>query len=75
MYEAQITRYNTQDTYGPFNLVTREQAAKMLAQFFTTYVQDPQRIDIGNCQFTDIANTDPTLKPYILDACQFSIFK
>ncbi|MBP6910775.1 hypothetical protein KBC03_04260 [Patescibacteria group bacterium] len=75
MYNTQITRYNTQETYSPFNLVTREQAAKMLAQFFTTYVENPERIDISSCQFTDTANSDPTLKPYILDACQFSIFK
>lgn len=75
MYNTQITKYNTQETYSPFNMVTREQAAKMLAQFFSTYVQDPQRIDISNCQFTDTTNTDPTLKPYILDACQFTIFK
>ncbi len=75
MYNTQITRYNSQETYGPFSLVTREQAAKMLAQFFTTYVDNPPRADISNCQFNDTANSDPTLKPYILDACQFSIFK
>lgn len=75
MYNTQITRYNTQETYGPFSLVTREQAAKMLSQFFTTYVLNPQRIDISSCQFGDTANADPTLKPFILDACQFSIFK
>lgn len=75
MYNTQITRYNTQETYSPFSLVTREQAAKMLAQFFTTYVSNPQRIDISSCQFADTTNSDPTLKPFILDACQFSIFK
>lgn len=75
MYNTQITRYNTQETYGPFNLVTREQAAKMLSQFFTTYVENPQRMDISECQFGDTANSDPTLKPYILDACQFGIFR
>lgn len=75
MYNTQITRYNSQETYAPFTLVTREQAAKMLAQFFTTYVESPERIDVSNCQFSDTVNADPTLKPYILDACQFSIFK
>lgn len=75
MYNIQVTRYNTQETYAPFSLVTREQAAKMLTQFFTTYVENPPRVDMSNCQFSDTANADPTLKPYILDACQFSIFK
>lgn len=75
MYNTQITRYNTQETYAPFSMVTREQAAKMLAQFFGTYVENPPRIDISNCDFSDTTNADPTLKPYILDACQFSIFK
>lgn len=75
MYNTQITRYNSQETYAPFSLVTREQAAKMLTQFFTTYVENPPRVDISNCQFWDTTNADPTLKPFILDACQFSIFK
>lgn len=75
MYETHITKYDTQEAYGPFDLLTREQAAKMLGQFFTTYVENPDRLPMSSCQFGDIETADPTLKPYILDVCQFSIFK
>ena len=74
MHTNGLTKYNTSDTYMPFNYLTREQFAKMIRQFYVTMGYDTSTKNTA-CDFRDIDNADPTLVPHILETCRLGIFR
>lgn len=69
-----LTKFENGDTYMPLENLTREQAAKMISNFAVNTmckVPDTTR----NCTFTDTANADVSLKPYITTICQLGIMQ
>ncbi len=74
MFDNELTKYNTIQEYAPFELITREQAAKILVKFaqifgFLTINENE------SCTFDDLKEADETLKPYIIQACQAQIMQ
>ena len=74
MYENGLTMYDTTSSYRPNDLVTREEAAKLIGQLFEVLVFE--QTDKGfNCAFTDAAKFDPTLASHIAQVCKRGIFR
>lgn len=73
-YEQWLTRYKTIENFRPYEVLTREQASKIVGQFaekIMKYERDSSR----NCSFVDTENADDTLLPHITASCQMWIFK
>lgn len=73
-FEAEMTVYNTQEDYRPFDTLTREQGAKMFAVFAMKnlcIVPDESIV----CEFSDASLADPTLLPFLTTACQLGLFQ
>lgn len=73
-YEMQMTQYSWADAYRPFDLLTREQGAKMLATFAMKnlcIVPDESLV----CEFSDLESADTSLQPFLITACQLGLFQ
>ena len=66
--------YSTTTTYRPDDLVTREEAAKLVGQLFEV-LAFPQTDKGFICTFTDSAKFDPTLASHIAKVCKRGIFR
>lgn len=60
--------------YAPFDPLTREQAAKMFAQFAKA-LQFSAISGSASCSFTDLAKADATLKASIQEACALGLMQ
>jgi hypothetical protein len=71
MYDVEITKYATSDSYQPFQTLTREQVAKMLDKFATatqlTTVRNP-----ASCSFSDVVSSSE-FKDAITRVCQYGV--
>ena len=74
MNENGLTKYNTVDSYRPFDSLTREQAAKFYSEF-AKKVLGKTADTTKDCTFTDIDQADATLKDSIIESCQLGLFK
>ena len=74
MYDNELTIYKDPKLFWIYNEITREQASKFFVNFYAT-VFDKQLIESPENPFNDIANADPTLIKYILNANILSLFK
>lgn len=74
MNDNGLTNYTDVITYKPFEMLTREQAAKVLSKFAEIY-------NFGgistttSCIFKDSADFDTTLSTYITKVCQLGIMQ
>jgi hypothetical protein len=70
MYDNGLTKFNTTDSFRPDDFVTRGEISK----FFSNFAQ-LQGLEISKeeseCSFNDIASYDYTLRPTIIQACQY----
>lgn len=73
MYHSNMTVYWKASDYDPFNILTREQAAKLLSIYNKEFNNNTGTISPVSCNYTDIKNSN--LKDYIIDTCQKWIFK
>jgi hypothetical protein len=74
MNDNSLTSYTTIQDYKPFEVLTREQAAKILYMFAEVF----DFITTGTnteCTFTDIGTADESLITSINNACKASIMK
>ena len=72
MYHSNMTVYWKASDYDPFNVTTREQAAKLLS----IYSKKIENTNINNnitCNYTDTKSS--SLENYIIDACKKWIFR
>ena len=76
-YNRGVTSFNTVDGFNPNNLVTREQASKMVINFAKSFMKEEvfSTIRNYNCDFTDGNTFDFTLAPYIKTACEQNMFR
>jgi hypothetical protein len=73
MYHSNMTVYWKASDYDPFNILTREQAAKLLSIYNKKFKNNTGTVTSVSCNYTDIK--DSWLQDYIIDACQKWIFK
>ena len=71
-YRQELTKYDNQNSYRPYDKITREQFAK----FIVTYTNNNYTTNKWpTCYFTDITNADPTLVSFIYEWCELGIMK
>lgn len=75
MYDNGLTKYTGAAEFAAFDVLTREQAAKMLVQYRNMMFPNKVVVTPTNCTFTDINKADPTLSGWITQACQMNILK
>lgn len=75
MNDNGLTSYKTIGEYQPFEILNREQAAKILTMFAGVFNFNPSNALANNCIFTDIGDADASLVNYIEEACQMSIMQ
>ena len=70
-----MTRYTTIEDFRPFDVITRQEAAKIFTLFRQAIINtQPSEINTA-CNFTDIDVADETLAPSIQEACKLQILK
>lgn len=74
MYANGLTKYDTLSGYRPQDPVSRQEAAKIIAQAYRV-LGYPQTEKNTACTFSDAASFDPTLTSFILESCKWGIFK
>jgi hypothetical protein len=74
MYENGLTMYSTSTTYRPYDLLTREESAKIVGQLFEVLGFEKEERGFS-CDFTDSQQFDPTLSAYIQNVCRRGIFR
>jgi len=74
MNDNNLTNYTTIQDYKPFEILTREQAAKILYMFAEVFDFVPTAVN-ADCTFTDIGTADESLVSSIENACKASIMK
>ena len=70
MYNNDMTMFWKASDYDPYNVLTKEQAAKILSTYRKKFITNPKETVI--CNYTDIKSSN--LKTYIEDVCNYSIF-
>ena len=77
MNDNGLTNFKTIPEYKPFEILLREQAAKIISLFASIYNfgQSTGTILPSECEFKDIANTDTTLTSYVQQACKLGVMK
>ena len=76
MYDNGLTRFSDSEDFMPGASLTREQGAKFLVEFANSslsgcMVATPSTM----CDFSDLDMADPTLAPYITQACEAGLMK
>lgn len=74
MYSNNLTIYNTQDAFGRDRPVTRGEISKFFTKFAQLIGKQKTRTT-AECQFDDIDGYDYTLKPTIIEACEYGLVK
>jgi hypothetical protein len=77
MNDNGLTNFKTIPEYKPFEILNREQAAKIISLFANIYHfgQSSGGILPSDCIFNDISDTDPSLVTYVKMACSLGILK
>jgi hypothetical protein len=73
MHDLWLTKYDKPALFRPYDLLTRQEAAKFFAQFGSQVLYrtlDQTRY----CAFDDMDWVDPSLKNYIIQACMLHMF-
>ena len=79
VYQALLKSYDLSifsntDDFKPQNWLKRYEAAKIFTNF-AKYVLCRKPVSVYNNEYSDIENIDKTLKPYIIQAYEYGIFK
>lgn len=76
MNKNKLTKYDSVDEYRPTSNLTRQEAAKFYVEFVENVLwEDMNQTNNDNCNFEDIDDADPSLKDYIIKACNYGIMK
>ena len=73
MHDRGMTRYETSKEFRPYDLLSRQEAAKFFSQF-TKEVLYKVLDQTRYCVFDDLGWVDPTLKNAILESCMLHVF-
>lgn len=75
MNDNGLTNFKTIQEYKPFEILNREQAAKIISLFAKIYNFGNSTGTIDECTFKDITAADDSLKPYIEQICTMWVMK
>ena len=75
MYDNWLTQYNTPEEFKSNDYLTREQAAKFFATFYSKVLNKKFNEDINLNIFSDMDKADPDLKYYIFQVYDMWLFK
>lgn len=76
MNDNGLTTFKTVQTYMPFEILTREQASKILDIFANVFgLKDNMWTKNTECTFTDINTADASLTTHIKNVCAMGILK
>ncbi len=77
MYDNGLTSFDTVQDYRPFEILLREEAAKMLHMFAQIYELNTSYENyMGNeCEFADADAINPWLKEHVESVCKLGIFQ
>jgi len=76
MNDNGLTTFKTVQTYMPFEILTREQASKILDIFANVFgLKDSIKTQNTDCNFTDINTADTSLTTHIKNVCAMGILK
>lgn len=75
MNDNGLTNFKTVPEYKPFEILLREQAAKIVSLFASIYTfgQTTGEVIGNECTFKDITDADTSLMPYIQQACKLGV--
>lgn len=74
MYDNKLTKYNSVESYSPYNTITRAQVAKIIDKF-STLLNLTLSPTLTSCTFADINDLDEELKTSIKNVCEKGIMK
>lgn len=69
-----MTKFSDEQSFKPFEMLTREQAAKFFAEFAKKELQKEADTTVS-CTFSDEAEMDTTLKASVIESCQLGLFQ
>jgi len=77
MNDNGLTNFKTIPDYKPFEILNREQAAKIVSLFANIYNfgQATGGFVSSDCTFKDIADADTSLTAYVQEACTLGIMQ
>jgi len=74
MNDNGLTSYNNVTSYQPFEVLNREQAAKILVEFAKVF-NFWSITTTSSCDFSDLSQSDTSLTTYIQQVCQLGIMQ
>ena len=75
MYENWLTMYNNSGDYRMYDVLTREEAAKIIWQAYNVFGLDTGVVKNDSCTFQDENLFNPTLSSHIANVCQWWLFQ
>lgn len=75
MYANWLTMYNNSGDYRMYDVLTREEAAKIIWQAYAVFGLDTGVIKNNSCTFQDANSFNPTLSTHIANVCQWWLFQ
>jgi len=77
MNDNGLTNFKTITDYKPFEILNREQAAKIVSLFANIYNfgASSGNIAASNCTFKDIGDTDISLTAYVREVCNLGVMQ
>lgn len=75
MYANWLTMYNNSGDYRMYDLLTREEAAKIIWQAYNVFGLDTGVVKNNSCTFDDANLFNPTLSAHIANVCQWWLFQ
>ena len=75
MYANWLTMYNNSGDYRMYDVLTREEAAKIIWQAYNVFGLDTGIVKNNSCTFQDAELFNPTLSAHIANVCQWWLFQ
>ena len=75
MYDNGLTKFTGVAEFSPFDVLTREQAAKMLVQYRNILFPGKSAVTPSSCAFKDLYEGDASLTGWIYQSCMLNILK
>ena len=75
MYANWLTMYNNSGDYRMYDVLTREEAAKIIWQAYSVFGLDTGVVKNNSCTFKDANLFNPTLSAHIANVCQWWLFQ
>lgn len=75
MYANWLTMYNNSGDYRMYDVLTREEAAKIIWQAYAVFGLDTWAVKNNSCTFQDADSFNPTLSSHIAKVCQWWLFQ